>query len=167
MQELRKTIQGSGGVVEETDWLIFKRSTIHGTGGFARRGIPSGTRIIEYVGPRISKEEALAQCELNNEYVFSLNDREDINGNVEWNPARFINHSCTPNCEAELEDDRIWIVACRDIAAGEEVSFNYGFDLETYRDYPCQCGAASCLGFMVAEEFFDHVRKNVSAGAAN
>ena len=166
MQEMRTTSGESERTVAETDWLIFKRSTIHGTGGFARRDIPCGTRIIEYVGRRISKEEALVECERNNEYVFSLNDQEDIDGSVKWNPARFINHSCTPNCEAEVEGDHIWIVACRDIDAGEEVSFNYGFDLESYKDYPCRCGAASCLGFMVAEEFFEHVRKNIGVASA-
>ena len=76
-----------------------------------------------------------------------------------WNPARLLNHSCAPNCEAELQDEHIWIVATRDIPAGEEVTFNYGYDLVDYRDYPCQCGAPGCVGYMVAEEFFEHVLK--------
>jgi SET domain-containing protein len=56
------------------------------------------------------------------------------------------------------EDGRIWLVANRSIGAGEEVTFNYGFDLADYRDYPCACGATNCVGFIVAAEFFDHVR---------
>ena len=160
MQEQPTTGRQGGGIVAVTDWLVFQQSTIHGTGGFARRDIPRGTRIIEYVGQKITKAESLARCEQSNQYIFSLNDREDIDGSVEWNPARFINHSCTPNCDAEQEADRIWIVASRDIRAGEEVSFNYGFDLEDYKNYPCRCGSASCLGYMVAEEFHDHVRKH-------
>jgi SET domain-containing protein len=166
MQEIGNAGTEGVRIVTETAWLIFKQSTIHGTGGFARRDIPRGTRVIEYVGRRITKAEALVQCEENNEYIFSLNDEVDIDGKVEWNPARFINHSCAPNCEAEVDADHIWIVTCRDISAGEELSFNYGFDLESYKDYPCLCGAKNCLGFMVAEEYFEHVRNNAALNAA-
>jgi SET domain-containing protein len=141
----------------ETGLVEFKGSRIHGLGGFAKAGIGKGTRIIEYVGERISKSESLSRCEKNNEYIFSLSEEEDLDGNVAWNPARFFNHSCEPNCEAELEDGRIWIVATRDIRAGEEITFNYGYDLVDYRDYPCRCGAPNCVGYIVAEEFFEHV----------
>lgn len=75
MQKLRKISREGEGTVAETDWLIFKRSTIHGTGGFARRDIPGGTRIIEYVGRRINKAEALAQCELNQVHLFTQRSR--------------------------------------------------------------------------------------------
>jgi uncharacterized protein len=163
--ELTTDLQASQ-IVTTTEWLIFKRSTIHGTGGFARRDISRGTRLIEYVGLKISKAESLARCESNNEYIFSLNDHEDIDGNVDWNPARFINHSCTPNCDAELDADRIWIVASREILAGEEVTFNYGFDLEDYKEYPCRCGATNCLGYMVAEEYHDQVRRSLRLTAS-
>ena len=137
--------------------LVFKTSPIHGLGGFAKAGIAKGTRVIEYVGERISKSESLRKCEGNNEFIFSLNEEQDLDGDVAWNPARLLNHSCAPNCEAELQEDRIWIVATRDIPAGEEITFNYGYDLEDYRDYPCRCGAPNCVGYIVAEEFFEHV----------
>lgn len=104
----------------------------------------------------------MRRCEQNNEYIFTLNNEEDLDGNVEWNPARFLNHSCAPNCDAELEDGHIWIIANRDINAGEELTFNYGFDLENYRDYPCRCGTLHCIGYIVAEEFFEHLRKQRS-----
>ncbi len=143
----------------ETEWVSFRSSTIHGMGGFAKKPIPRGAPIIEYVGERIDKQESMRRCEQNNEYIFTLNDACDLDGNVPYNPARWINHSCAPNCDAEIIDERIWIVANRDIAAGEEITFNYGFDLEDYRDYPCRCGAPNCVGYMVAEEFFEHVRK--------
>ena len=143
----------------ETDLLVFKASPIHGLGGFAKTAIGKGTHVVEYIGDRISKSESLRQCEGNNEFIFSLNDEQDLDGNVAWNPARFLNHSCAPNCEAELQDDHIWIVATRDIPAGEEVTFNYGYDLADYRGYPCRCGAPGCVGYMVAEEFFEHVLK--------
>jgi SET domain-containing protein len=145
--------------VIETEFMIFRPSPIHGTGGFARTAIPKGTRVIEYVGERIDKRESLRRCEANNEYIFTLNDEHDLDGSVEWNPARFINHSCTPNCDAEIDDDRIWVVANRDIQPGEEITFNYGFDLEDYRKYPCLCGSPDCVGYIVDAEFFEHVRK--------
>jgi SET domain-containing protein len=143
--------------VSETELLVFKSSPIHGLGGFAKTAIRQGTRIIEYVGERISKSESVRRCEQNNEYIFGLNDEQDLDGNVAWNPARLINHSCAPNCEAEMEDDHIWIIAKRDIQPGEEITFNYGYDLVGYRDYPCHCGSPGCVGYMVAEEFFEHV----------
>jgi uncharacterized protein len=148
-------------VVAETELVRFKTSPIHGTGGFARRDIPSGTSVIEYVGEKISKAESLLRCEANNEYIFALDDEHDLDGRVNWNPARFINHSCAPNGDAELDLGRIWIVARRDIAAGEEITFNYGYDLEDYREYPCRCGAAGCVGYIVAEEFIEQVRRRL------
>lgn len=146
-------------VVCETELITFRRSRIHGTGGFARRDIPAGTRLIEYVGEKVTKAESLRRCEANNEYIFTVDDEHDLDGNVSWNPARFINHSCAPNCEAEWDDSRIWIVTLRDIAAGEELSFNYGYDLEDYREHPCRCGSPACVGFIAAEEYHDHIRR--------
>ena len=144
--------------VAVTELLLLKESTIHGVGAFAGRDICQGTRIIEYVGERITKSESLRRCEKSNEYLFALDDEHDLDGNVAWNPARFLNHSCAPNCEARLAAGRIWIVATRNIAAGEELTFNYGYDLADYRDYPCQCGSPKCVGYIVAEEFSDHLR---------
>jgi len=150
--------------ITQTEWVEFRRSVIHGTGGFARKPIPRGTYVLEYVGERITKSESLKRCEADNPFIFTLDEERDLDGNVEWNPARFLNHSCEPNCDAEQKDGRIWIIARRDIAPGEEIAFNYGYDLEDYNDYPCQCGAPTCVGFMVAEEFFDHVRKRGPRG---
>jgi SET domain-containing protein len=135
-------------------------SAIHGIGGFARVDVPAGSRVIEYRGRRITSRETLLLCESSNACIFALDDGNYVDGNVSWNPARYINHSCEPNAEAELDQDRIWIVARRDIAAGEEITLNYGYDLEDYRDYPCRCGAPGCVGYMVAEVFFAHVRHN-------
>jgi len=143
----------------EVGTICFRPSAIHGMGGFASRSIPAGTLIIEYVGERIDKQESLRRCEQNNPFVFNLDAQYDLDGGVDWNPARFLNHSCAPNCDAELRDGRIWIVARRDIAPGEEITFNYGFDLVDYKEHPCSCGARECVGYMVAEDFFDHVRK--------
>ena len=145
--------------VAETELVLFQPSPIHGLGGFAKTAISKGARILEYLGEKIDKPESLRRCEANNEFIFALNAQQDLDGNVEWNPARFINHSCAPNCDAVCEDERIWIVAHRDIRAGEELTFNYGFDLEDYKEHPCRCGSPHCVGFIVSEEFFEHVRK--------
>jgi SET domain-containing protein len=115
-------------------------------------------RVLEYIGERISKAESLRRCEQNNEFIFCLGESYDLDGNVSWNPARFINHSCEPNCEASLEEGRIWLLAIRDVEPGEELTLNYGYDLENYKAYPCHCGSRKCVGYMVAEEFFPHVR---------
>lgn len=141
------------------DWLWLAGSLIHGRGLFAARTIPGGMRVIEYVGERISKQESLRRCEGNNVYIFAFGDEFDLDGDIPSNPARFINHSCAPNCEAEVDEGRIWIVARREIRAGEEITFNYGYDLEDYQEHPCRCGVPECVGFMVAEELFPLVRR--------
>ena len=148
----------------EAELLLFKTSPIHGTGAFAKTAICKGTRLLEYLGEKITKGESLRRCEQNNAYIFTLNDQQDLDGNVPWNPARFINHSCAPNCEAEKDDDRIWVIATRDIQAGEEITFNYGYDLVDYKDSPCLCGAPNCVGYMVAEEYFEHVLSRKAGG---
>jgi uncharacterized protein len=144
--------------LHETELVLFQNSAIHGVGGFARRHIISGTALMEYVGEKIDKQESVRRCEANNVFIFYLSEIQDIDGNVSWNPARWVNHSCSPNAEAELANEGIWLLAKRDIEPGEEITFNYGFDLENYREYPCKCGAPNCVGFMVAEEFFHQVR---------
>jgi len=90
-----------------------------------------------------------------------------LDGNVEWNPARFLNHGCAPNSEAICEDGRVWIVALRDIRASEEITFNYGYDLDDYTEHPCRCGAPECVGYIVAEDFFAQVRNGRRIGRRN
>jgi uncharacterized protein len=137
--------------------VLIKGSAIDGRGGFARADISAGERVIEYVGRKIDKKESLRQCELENPCIFHLDEEHDLDGNVEWNPARFLNHSCSPNSEAQDIDGAIWIVALRDIKAGEEITFNYNYDLEDYKEHPCRCGATNCVGYILAEEFFPSV----------
>jgi SET domain-containing protein len=145
------------------DLIEFRQSSIQGLGGFAIVSIRAGTRIIEYQGERIDKQRSLERCIEGNHFIFHLDDAWDLDGNVDWNPARLLNHSCAPSCEAELIDGRIWIVARRDLSAGEEITFNYNYDLDDYADHPCRCGSAACVGFIVAEELFDHVRARTIA----
>jgi SET domain-containing protein len=144
-------------IVAETELVTFRSSSIHGVGGFARLDLEAGKRVLEYVGERITKRESLERCQLDNRYIFALDNDHDLDGSVSWNSARYLNHSCAPNCEALSQDEGIWIFAERRIKAGEEITFNYGYDLEDYREHPCVCGAPNCVGYMVAEEFFAHV----------
>jgi uncharacterized protein len=140
-------------------WEI-RRSKIQGTGVWATAQIRSKSYVLEYVGEMIDKKESAKRCEDSNQYIFHVDDTHDLDGNMDWNPARFINHSCEPNCEAEQDDDnRIWIRAKRRILVGEELTFNYGYDIEDYRDHPCECGAANCVGYIVAGEHFETLRQ--------
>jgi SET domain-containing protein len=148
-----------GVLIQEHELLVIKPSPIHGVGGFARWDIPDGTRVIEYLGEAIDRQESVRRCQQGNPFIFRLDDTRDLDGNVEGNPARHLNHSCAPNCVAEVAEGRVWIVACRPIPAGEEITFNYGYDLENYQDYPCHCGAPECVGYMVAGDFFPLLRR--------
>ena len=124
----------------------------------------SGEQIIDYVGEIVTKDESDRRGDIasaralrtggGSVYLFTLNKKFDIDGAFPWNPARLINHSCDPNCEVHIVKGQIWILALKDIAAGEELSFNYGFDLEDFESHPCRCGAERCAGFIVAEEFW-------------
>lgn len=142
-------------------------SPISGRGAFALRALKPGERIVEYVGERISKSESARRCAEGNPFIFHLDDDWDLDGNVADNPARFFNHSCDPNCEAVDRRGRIWLEAVRDIAPGEELTFNYGYDLDNFEDHPCRCGARSCIGFMVAAEHFETVRRKTASSAAS
>jgi SET domain-containing protein len=74
----------------------------------------------------------------------------DIDGNVPWNKARLINHSCDPNCEPQNIKGHIWIVTKRRITVGEELTYNYGFNMDFWQEHPCRCGTAKCLGYIVS-----------------
>ena len=139
--------------------LEFRPSPIQGLGAFAVEPICAGKLMLEYVGEKITKTESVRRCEAGNTFIFELDDEWDIDGGVGWNPARFFNHSCAPNCDAEYIEGQIWIVARREIAPGEELTFNYGYDWEDYREHPCGCGAPECVGYIVAEEFFPMLRQ--------
>jgi len=137
-------------------------SRIHDTGIFATLEIPPETRIVEYIGEKITKSEAnrrgLALFESAKAagggavYIFQLNKRYDIDGNVPENIARLINHSCDPNCEAQIIKGRIWIVSIREIEKGEELNYDYHYELEHFLDHPCKCGSDNCPGFIVGSD---------------
>jgi hypothetical protein len=153
----------------EAPWHVVKTSSIHNQGVFAARDIPEGTRIIDYRGHKISKAESTrrgnAQIEESGRtgegavYLFVLNKKQDIDGNVPWNDARLINHTCNPNCEAQIIRGTIWIIATKNIPAGTELGFNYGFDLETWEDHPCLCGSKNCIGWIAGKEYWPELRR--------
>lgn len=153
--------------LEGHEMVYFKESVIHRLGGFAKKRIRAGTRIIEYVGEKIPKHVSAIRLEANNHYIFVLSDECDLDGDVDWNPAKYFNHSCAPNCDSDVEDGRVWIVANRLIQRDEELTYNYGFDLDEYSDYPCRCGSTDCVGYIVAAEFVDEVKKRGTAQGAH
>jgi SET domain-containing protein len=121
-------------------------SRIAGTGLFATQAIPKDTRIVRYIGEKITKAESARRTAQGNAYIFQWNVRYSLDEKTLKNTARYINHSCAPNCETLHTQRVIWIVAVRDIHEGEELAYNYGYDMEDYEDFPCTCGATQCCG---------------------
>ena len=133
-------------------------SPIQGVGVFARRAIAAGTRIVEYAGKVITEREADRRYDdrsmtRHHTYLMSLGDGRCIDASVGGNAARFINHSCEPNCEAVEADGRVWIDAIRPIEAGEELTYDYAYERADGDDegfYRCRCGAAACRRTILA-----------------
>lgn len=146
-----------------------KTSKIHGRGLYATADIEEETDIIQYVGEKITKKESTRRALDWEEkarksgeglvYIFELDDKYDIDGRLGKNPARYMNHSCDGNCEAINYDGEIWIVARRDIKKGEELVYDYGYDMEHFLDHPCKCGVDNCIGYIVREDQRAKVKK--------
>ena len=137
-----------------------RRSRVHGQGVFARRRIRKGTRIIEYLGDRVSHKEADRRYEDkttadNHTFLFIVDRGVVIDATHNGNDARFINHGCDPNCESVIEDRRVFIEAVRTIQPGEELCYDYqiGRDKDDPPDvdeiFACRCGADECRGSML------------------
>lgn len=150
----------------QNKWMKIAPSSIHHLGAFACRRIPKETQIARYFGKKISKKLSAQRLKKGNAYIFCLNEEVDVDGDVPNNLAKYLNHSCSPNCETRQIADEIQIYSLMPIAPGEEITINYGYGLEDYSDHPCRCGAANCAGYIVAEAFFDHVRKRNALNAS-
>ena len=142
-------------------------SPMQGLGAFATEPIPRGVRLVEYAGERLTQAESDARYpdtpgERHHTYLFAI---EDDGGNevvidaaVGGNEARFINHSCAPNCDAVVKHGRIWIETIQDIHPGEELAYDYAYILEerhtpaAKRRFPCNCGAPTCRGTILAKK---------------
>jgi SET domain-containing protein len=154
-----------------------RRSTIHGTGVYALQAIKKGTRIIEYLGERISHAEADRRYEVKGDddghtFLFIASTRTVIDAGVAGNDARFINHHCDPNCETVIENSRVFIEAVRNIKPGEELGYDYQLTWESTDDaqelalYECRCGAKRCRGTMLDREPLDQGKNQRSKSSA-
>ncbi len=137
-----------------------RNSRIHGRGVFARKAIRKGTRILEYLGDRVTHKEADARYESkttddNHTFLFIVDRGVVIDATHNGNDARFINHGCDPNCESVIEDRRVFIEAIRAIKPGEELNYDYqiGRDKDDPPDvdvvFACRCGSPKCRGTML------------------
>ncbi len=151
--------------VLRTKPFALKPSPIAGRGAFATRDIPKEARIAEYFGRRITPEEADELYPYPDDdsvphhtFLFNLDEHTVLDGSVDGDSSRFINHSCEPNCEAVIEDARIFIETLRDLRKGEELLYDYQFILDephtaaAKKRYPCYCGAKKCRGTILARK---------------
>lgn len=147
-------------------YFELRTSSIQGTGAFAIRAIKKGTRIIEYLGQRISWKTADKRYDdgemgRHHTFLFTVDDKTVIDAAVKGNDARFINHSCDPNCEAINDRKRIFIEAKKRIPAGTELVYDYQYertDDHTAADermYRCRCGSPKCRGSILAPKVTD------------
>lgn len=143
--------------------VVVRRSPVHGRGVFAIRRIAKGARIIEYTGERMSHAAADRRYgELHDgsshTMLFSVDDKVVIDATKRGGPARWINHSCAPNCESIVDDGRVYIEAIRVIGADEELSYDYNLLLEERhtpklkREHPCYCGKRGCRGTLLGRK---------------
>ncbi|MGA7537541.1 MAG: SET domain-containing protein-lysine N-methyltransferase [Steroidobacteraceae bacterium] len=138
-----------------------RSSPVHGKGAFALRRIRKGARIIEYLGERVSHEEADRRYESKapndaHTFLFIVDSRTVIDAGVAGNEARFLNHSCSPNCESVIESRRVFIEATRTIEPGEEMTYDYRIQREAddppgiEEVFACRCGSSGCRGTMLS-----------------
>jgi SET domain-containing protein len=155
-------------------WKV-KRSKVHGYGIFATKDIKKGVKIIQYIGEKILKAEGdtrsasrikkyLNSNRTGSVYIFELNKKYDIDGSVSYNKAKYINHSCDPNCEVDIINNEIWISSIKKIKKGQELNYDYGyeFDKEDFRDHICKCGSHLCIGYIISSDDWIKYKKHMS-----
>lgn len=140
-----------------------RHSSMQGLGAFATHHIPAGTRLVEYAGQRLTPAQAEERYpevpgERHHTFLFAIDETVVIDAAVDGNDARWINHSCDPNCDAVVDGGRIWIETIRDVRPGAELAYDYAFTLTerhtpaAKRRYPCHCGARNCRRTMLAKK---------------
>jgi uncharacterized protein len=164
MYRMKKTVQATAATAKQNNKgrrIQVRRSGVHGKGVYALRPIAAGEVIIEYVGEVITWPEALSRhphnpADPNHTFYFHIDEQRVIDANVGGNAARWINHACDPNCEADEVDGRVFIKSRRRLKAGEELFYDYGLMIdERYtpklkKAYECRCGSPRCRGTMLA-----------------
>ncbi len=166
MYRMEKTPQepaqaGSGAATTSGRRIQVRRSGVHGKGVFALRPIKRGEVVIEYTGEVINWKEALRRHphdpkDPHHTFYFHIDDEWVIDAKHGGNAARWINHACEPNCEADEQGGRVFIKALRNIAAGTELFYDYGLVIDmrytpkVKREYACRCGAKRCRGTMLS-----------------
>ncbi|MDB9810825.1 SET domain-containing protein-lysine N-methyltransferase [Candidatus Pelagibacter sp.] len=139
-----------------------------GRGLYATRNIKEGEKIIDYVGKIITKKQTEESAKFDNAkpiYLFNLNKKYDLDGDVSWNTARLINHSCSNNCDYNGIGLKLWVVAIKDIKKNEELTCDYGFGYdEDYKQFPCKCRSKNCCGYIVRAESRWRINKKFSIG---
>jgi SET domain-containing protein len=143
-------------------YFEIRRSGVHGRGAFAIKTIRSGTRLVEYVGESITPAESDRRYDdtevkgKHHTFLFSVDSRKVIDATFGGNESRFINHSCDPNCEAVIEDRRVYIESVRTIRPGDELAYDYNYERTpktTKADeklYACRCGSPECRGTILS-----------------
>lgn len=133
-----------------------KKSGINNLGLFAKSDINKGEKVIEYKGRKFTHKQVEENDRFDNSkaiYLFTLNERYVLDGDTKTNTAKYINHSCNPNCEVDIIKGKIWIIAIKDIKKGDELSYDYGFGYDAdFRQFPCKCGSKNCCGYIVRDD---------------
>jgi SET domain-containing protein len=129
--------------------LVIRRSRIHRLGAFAGEAIPSGRKVIEFTGERLTFEEARRRWSPTLNYLFGLADNLFIDGSAGGSGAEYINHSCAPNLHARCLRGHLLYFSSRAIAKGEELTVDYKYAGGGRQTHPCHCGAGSCRGTMI------------------
>lgn len=161
------------------NWKV-KKSIVHGNGIVATENIKKNIKIIEYIGEKVSKikgdkiseeriKNYLGKKNEGSVYVFELNKKYDIDGSPLYNKARYINHSCDPNCEVDIINNKIWIISIKQIKRGDELSYDYGyaFDKDDYIDHVCKCGSKKCIGFIISQDDWPKFKKYLKNESKN
>ena len=150
-----------------------KKSSLHGSGLFANCDIKKEEQVIQYIGDKVTKKEGdkradiqIKKAQKNKKngmvYVFELNKKYDIDGGVARNYARFINHSCDPNCEVEITNNEIWISSIKRIKKYTELTYNYGYPFDSdFEEHICKCGSKKCVGYILSDDDWPKLKKEL------
>ena len=160
----------------ERKYTEVRESSVHHKGVFAAEDIPKGTIIMEYGGIIINKEEADMVMGISAErnrqnpethagtYIFELDTDRFLDGDIPDNDAKYANHSCEPNCDIEIGHSSVWLIALKDIKKGDEITFNYGFEIADYTEHDlkyhkCRCGSKKCVGYILSEDDWPRINE--------